>query len=278
MAAGIRRYRRGGKPRDAVGLSRARPREVGGNAASDLRQPRVLPRHSSRWPGTFRSLVPCGSSHPGAGVPVPCPSLARPSAQGTRRGLAVTHGQGGRPAVSAFPQVRGNRRSPATVPPAGLEPAAYRLGGRASVAVFGLVSTPVRDDDSCSSRSRPLDLWQGVPLMELGHWELAGQRLLATYDEAPRRRRPGQHLSPCDLAATRHRAPPLLDTRASSLTAAGERIVTAGERVAEPMVARSRDQLNASRTSAARSVCSYSTLWPAWRRWTSPARCSRARW
>jgi hypothetical protein len=41
------------------------------------------------------------------------------------------------------------------VPPAGLEPAAYRLGGRASVALFALVSAQVRDYDSSSSRIRP---------------------------------------------------------------------------------------------------------------------------
>jgi len=46
-------------------------------------------------------------------------------------------------------------RSRSRVPPAALEPAAYRLGGRASVAVFGLVSAPLRDHDTGSSRISP---------------------------------------------------------------------------------------------------------------------------
>jgi len=42
------------------------------------------------------------------------------------------------------------------VPPAALEPAAYRLGGRPSVAAFALVNALVRNDRSSSSRIRPV--------------------------------------------------------------------------------------------------------------------------
>ena len=44
---------------------------------------------------------------------------------------------------------------PVSVPSTGLEPAAYRLGGRASLLASGLVSALVRDEDFSSSHTRP---------------------------------------------------------------------------------------------------------------------------
>ena len=61
--------------------------------------------------------------------PVPRPSHRRPTDRGTQRGSAVTHGQGIWQIVSPFAQVNAHPPSAAGVPPAGLEPAAYRLGG-----------------------------------------------------------------------------------------------------------------------------------------------------
>ena len=61
--------------------------------------------------------------------------------------------------LPASSQVTARFRSPAEVPPAGLEPAAYRLGGRASVAVCVLViamASAIRDLSSHTSPTESL--------------------------------------------------------------------------------------------------------------------------